>query len=49
MIEFSDIQTQKKIVKKILKNENLLKNEGFSKYVLNFIQKINSNKQLNIK
>ena len=49
MIEYSDIQTQKKIVKKILKNENLLKNEGFSKYVLNFIQKINSNKQLNIK
>ena len=45
IIEYSDIPTQKKIVEKILKNENLLKNEGFSKYVLNFIQKINSNKQ----
>ena len=43
IIEYSDFLTQKKIVQKILKNENLIKNEGFSKYVLNYIRKINTN------
>ena len=43
IIEYSDSVTQKKIVQKILKNENLIKNEGFSKHVVNYIQKMNIN------
>ena len=41
MIEYSDNINQQILIKNILSNKNKLKNEGFSKHVLNYIEKIN--------
>ena len=41
ILEYSDPVTRQKIVQKISKKENLIKNEGFSKHVISFIQKLN--------
>ncbi len=40
IMEYSEPIIQKKIVKKILKNENMIRNQGFSKHVINYIQKL---------
>ena len=41
MIEHSDNNNQQKLIKIILSKQNKIKNDGFSKHVLNFIEKIN--------
>ena len=41
MIEYSDNNSQQKLIKIILSKQNKIKNEGFSKHVLNYIEKIN--------
>ena len=41
MIEYSEPLIKQKIINKILKEENILKSEGFSKHVINYIQKFN--------
>jgi predicted metallopeptidase len=47
MIEHSDSTTQQKLIKIILSKQNRIKNEGFSKHVLNYIEKINGNNKSN--
>ena len=42
IIEFSDGDMQQRLIKIILSRQNKIKNEGFSKHVLNFIEKLNS-------
>ena len=42
IIEFSDGDMQQSLIKIILSRQNKIKNEGFSKHVLNFIEKLNS-------
>ena len=42
IIEFSDGEIQQNLIKIILSRQNKIKNEGFSKHVLNFIEKLNS-------
>jgi hypothetical protein len=42
IIEFSDGDIQQKFIQIILSRQNKIKNEGFSKHVLNFIDKFNS-------
>jgi hypothetical protein len=42
MIEHSDYNTQQKIIKIIMNKQSKIKNDGFSKHVLNYIEKINS-------
>lgn len=42
IIEFSDGDMQQSFIKIILSRQNKIKNEGFSKHVLNFIEKLNS-------
>ena len=44
IMEYSDNNTQQKIIQKILKKEKLIQNEGFSKHVINYIQKLYKNK-----
>jgi hypothetical protein len=41
IIECSDDETRQKLIKIILSKQNKIKNEGFSKHVLNYIEKIN--------
>jgi len=41
IIEYSEPLIKQKIINKILKEENILKSEGFSKHVINYIQNIN--------
>ena len=41
MIEHSDNNNQQKLIKIILSKQNKIKNDGFSKHVLNYIEKIN--------
>ena len=46
MIEYSDEKTKKNIIDRILSNPGMKKKEGFTKHVINFIEKINGqNKQ----
>ena len=47
MIEHSDYNNQQKLIKMILSKQNKLKNDGFSKHVLNYIEKINGNSKNN--
>ena len=42
MIENSDNDNQQKLIKIILSKQNKIKNDGFSKHVLNYIEKINT-------
>ena len=41
MIEFSDNNNQQKLIKIIMSKQDKIKNDGFSKYVLSYIEKIN--------
>ncbi len=41
MIEYSDEKTKKNIIDRILSNPGMKKKEGFTKHVINFIEKIN--------
>ena len=41
MIEHSDNNNQQKLIKIIMSKQNKIKNDGFSKYVLSYIEKIN--------
>ena len=47
MIEHSDYNNQQKLIKMILSKQNKLKNDGFSKHVLNYIEKIDGNSKNN--
>ena len=40
IMEYSDPITKQKIIQEILKKENLVRNEGFSKHVIKYIQKL---------
>ena len=42
LIEFSDSKTRKNIVDRIILSQHLRKKEGFSKHVINFIEKLNA-------
>ena len=42
IIEFSDNDIQQKLINIILSRQNKIKNEGFSKHVLNYIEKLNA-------
>ena len=41
IIEYSEPLIKQKIINKILREENILKSKGFSKHVINYIQKFN--------
>ena len=41
MIEYSDEKTKKDIINRIISNPGMKKKEGFTKHVINFIEKIN--------
>ena len=41
MIEHGDNNNQQKLIKIIMSKQNKIKNDGFSKYVLSYIEKIN--------
>ena len=41
MIEYSDDKTKKNIIDRILSNPGIKKKEGFTKHVINLIEKIN--------
>jgi hypothetical protein len=47
MIEHSDYNNQQRLIKIVLSKQNRIKNEGFSKHVLNYIEKINGNMKNN--
>ena len=47
MIEHSDYNSQQKLIKMIISKQNKIKNEGFSKHVLNFIEKVSGNMKNN--
>ena len=49
MIEHSDSNNQQKLIKIILSKQNRIKNDGFSKHVLNYIEKINGGNMKNNK
>ena len=49
MIEHSDNDNQQKLIKIILSKQNEIKNDGFSKHVLNYIEKINGGNMKNNK
>ena len=42
IIEFSDEKTRENIIKRIISSQSLKKKDGFSKHVINFIEKLNS-------
>lgn len=42
IIEFSDEKTRENIIKRISSSQSLKKKDGFSKHVINFIEKLNS-------
>ena len=42
IIEFSEPEMRKNIIERIIKSQNLKKKDGFSKHVINFIEKFNS-------
>ena len=46
MIEYSDEKTKKDIIERILSNPAMKKKEGFTKHVINFIEKINGPSEL---
>jgi hypothetical protein len=47
MIEHSDYNNQQRLIKIVLSKQNRIKNEGFSKHVLNYIEKITGNMKNN--
>jgi len=47
IIEYSDQETRKNIVDRINSSQSLKKKDGFSKHVINFIEKLNSGNQGN--
>lgn len=49
IIEFSDSNIQQELIRIILSRQNKIKNEGFSKHVLNYIEKLNSGNNKGIK
>jgi hypothetical protein len=49
LIEYSDSKTQKNIIDRIITSQSLKKKDGFSKHVINFIEKLNAeNKGINL-
>ena len=42
LIEYSDSKTQKNIIDRIITSQSLKKKDGFSKHVINFIEKLNA-------
>ena len=42
IIEFSDNDIKQKLINIIVSRQNKIKNEGFSKHVLNYIEKLNA-------
>ena len=42
IIEHADPISQQKLIKAILDKQSIIKNDGFSKHVLNYIEKLNS-------
>ena len=40
MIEYSDQETKENIIKRIISSQSLKKRDGFSKHVINFIEKL---------
>ena len=42
IIEYSDAETRKNIISRIISSQSLKKKDGFSKHVINFIEKLNS-------
>ena len=42
IIEFSDNDIQQLLIRIIMSRQNKIKNEGFSKHVLNYIEKLNA-------
>ena len=49
IIEFSESNIQQELIRIILSRQNKIKNEGFSKHVLNYIEKLNSGNNKGIK
>ena len=48
IIEFSDKETRKNIINRIITSQNLKKKDGFSKHVINFIEKLNGENGINL-
>ncbi len=49
LIEYSDSKTQRNIINRIITSQSLKKKDGFSKHVINFIEKLNAeNKGINL-
>ena len=48
VIEYSDADTRKNIISRIISSQSLKKRDGFSKHVINFIEKLNANNNGNI-
>ncbi len=42
IIEFSDPEMRENIINRIISSQSLKKKDGFSKHVINFIEKLNS-------
>ena len=49
IIEFSESNIQQELIRIILSRQNKIKNEGFSKHVLNYIEKLNNGNNKGIK
>ena len=48
IIEYSDAETQQNIIKRVINSPSLKKRDGFSKHVINFIEKLSANNNANI-
>ena len=50
IIEYSDLKTRDNIITRIISSQSLKKRDGFSKHVINFIEKLNlgSNGNINL-
>ena len=48
LIEFSDAKTRENIINRIISSQSLKKKDGFSKHVINFIEKLNSSTGINV-
>ena len=48
IFEFSDKETQRNIINRIVISQNLKKKDGFSKIVISFIEKLNSENGINM-
>ena len=48
IIEYSDLKTRDNIINRIISSQSLKKRDGFSKHVINFIEKLNTGNNGNI-